>query len=195
MKKRFSILLIPVFLAALFFLCACSAKAQESSPPAMAKAFTDAGLRLLSQKVSPREFSLPLVSPFTTQGTIEENLSLGALKGKVVFLNFWATWCGPCRSEMPSMESLYGRYKEKGLEILAVNTRESREQVLAFVKENGLSFPVALDIDGKVSDSYGVQAIPTSFIIDREGKIITRVVGSIDWDTPKIRTAFEHLLK
>ena len=195
-----------IFFAVLFLLCSCSARTQDVYPADLVKSFAEAGLPLLKQKVSPRDFSLPAVlsAPVQSaavkpplavpQGTTGKNLSLSALKGKVVFLNFWATWCGPCRAEMPSMEVLYGRYKEKGLEIFAVNCGEEQEQVLAFMKNNGLSFPAALDSDGKVSKSYGIQAIPTSFIIDREGKIIVRLVGSIDWDTPKIRTALERLL-
>ena len=182
-----------VFFAVFFLLCSCSARAQDAAPPDMAKVFADAGLRLLSQKVSPRDFSLPVLYPAT--GKMGDALSLGDLKGKVVFLNFWATWCGPCRTEMPSMEALYNRYKERGLEILAVNCREEQGQVLAFMKDNGFSFPAPLDIDGRVSTAYGIQAIPTSFLIDREGKIIARIVGSIDWDTPKIHAVMEYLLK
>ena len=187
MKKICSIL------AALLLVCSCSGRAQDASSD-MAKVFADAGLRLLSQTVSPRDFSLPLVSPSAAPAEAETQ-SLGALKGKVVFLNFWATWCGPCRAEMPSMQALYDRYREEGLEILAVNCQEGQQEILAFMKNNGLSFPAALDSDGKVSQAYGIQAIPASFLINREGKIISRVVGSINWDTPEIRAAMEQLLK
>jgi len=194
MKKRFSffltrIFLIVIFLTAMFFLCTCTAKAQGSPSSEMTEIFANAGLRLMSPRPNPREFALPIA------GATEENLSLGQLKGKVVFLNFWATWCPPCRDEMPSMESLYRRYKEDGLEILAVNIRESPEQVHAFMNDYGLTFPALLDINGRVSTAYGVQAIPTSFIIDRDGQIAARLVGSIDWDTPQVRAAFESLLK
>jgi thiol-disulfide isomerase/thioredoxin len=187
MKKSF---LFCAGTAALLLSFSCTAKAQESSASNLTKAFTDAGLPLLREQVSIRDFSLPLA----TQGRPERNISPGGLKGKVVFLNFWATWCGPCRDEMPSMEALYSRYRENGLEILAVNIQETEGEVLAFMESNGLNFPAVLDRDGKVSASYGVQAIPSSFIINREGKIIARVVGSIDWDTPKIRGALELLL-
>ena len=159
------------------------------------QAFADAGLRLLSQTVSIRDFSLPMVSSASAAKTQPVELqSLSALKGKVVFLNFWATWCGPCRDEMPSMEILYKRFKDKGLEILAVNCQENQEDVLAFMANYGLTFPALLDEDGRVSGAYGIQAIPTTFLINRDGRIILRLVGSINWDTEKIHAAIESLL-
>ena len=184
----------------LFLLCACSRGESQSSsqtlnavntqsnavPAELAKIFGDAGLRLLREKISSRDFSLS-----TTAG---ETLSLSHLKGKVVFLNFWATWCGPCRMEMPSMETLYSRFKNDGLEIVAVNCMETGQEVASFMKNNGFTFPAALDTDGKVNGEYGVQAIPTSYLMDRDGKIIMRLVGSIDWDTPQINAAFQSLL-
>jgi thiol-disulfide isomerase/thioredoxin len=174
-----------VFTLLVLALCSCQAKAQNSTSD-LAKTFEAAGLRLLREKVNPRDFSLP-----TTKGGSE---NLASLKGKIVFLNFWATWCGPCRAEMPSMEALYNRFRDDGLEILAVNCMEKEQEVIAFMGEHGLSFPAALDEDGKVSGAYGIQAIPTSYLLDRDGKIILRLVGSIDWDTPKIHTAFKSLL-
>ena len=183
--KKFKLLFLAT---AVILICSCPAKAQNSSSEeTLAKAFSEAGLSLLKERVAPRDFSLP-----TLEGGSQ---SLSALKGKVVFLNFWATWCGPCRAEMPSMEALYGRFREKGLEILAVNCGENQREVLAFMNGNKLSFPAVLDTDGRVSTGYGVQAIPTSFLIDREGMIVARVVGSINWDTPKIHAALEMLLQ
>jgi len=189
-KSKFSFIRNPgaVFFAAVFFLVSsCSAKAQDSSTgDSLAKAFSEAGLSLLKEKVPIRDFSLPTLTGDTQR--------LSDLKGKVVFLNFWATWCGPCRAEMPSIDVLYKQYREKGMEVLAVNSGELQSAVHAFIYNNYLSFPVALDSDGKVSGTYGIQAIPTTFLIDREGKIIARIVGSINWDTPKIHTALEMLL-
>jgi len=176
-----------VFLvAAVLLFCACTAKAQSAAPSGTAKAFNEAGLRLLNSKVSPRDFSLSLLEG--------ETKSLSSYKGKVVFLNFWATWCGPCRVEMPSMEALYNKFRDKGLEILAVNSGEDQATVRSFMKNEGFSFPALLDLDGRVSANYGVQAIPTTFLIDRDGMIILRLVGSIDWGTPKIHAALESLL-
>jgi thiol-disulfide isomerase/thioredoxin len=180
---KFLTLILP---AVVFLFCTCTAKAQSAAPSGTAKAFDDAGLRLLSTKVSPRDFSLSLLEG--------ETKNLSSYKGKVVFLNFWATWCGPCRIEMPSLEALYNKFSDKDLEILAVNCREDQATVSSFLKNEGFSFPVLLDLNGRVSTNYGVQAIPTTFLIDRDGMIILRLVGSIDWDTPKIHAALESLL-
>ena len=190
MKKQF----IFSFAALLFLFCSCTTPAQEAYPPELTKAFADAGLNLLKQKVTPQDFSLPLAGAPMVPLAAGANQTLSALRGKVVFLNFWATWCGPCREEMPAMETMYNRYKDKGFEILAVNAGEKEQDVLAFLKNNRYTFPVVLDQDGKVNGAYGVRAIPTSYLIDREGKIILRMTGSINWDTPKIRAALEMLL-
>ena len=193
--KRFSFFL-PVMV--LFFL-SCSPKdtlqrIEDSLPPETIKAFSDAGLPLLNQKIVPRDFSLPLASSAMLPQGLAKNMSLGELQGKVVFLNFWATWCGPCRVEMPSMEALYQKYKDRGFEILAVNSGERYPEVLAFMKENNFTFPTVLDTNNAVNRQYGIRAIPTSYLIDRDGKIIMTLVGSIDWNTPLIHAALDLLL-
>lgn len=121
--------------------------------------------------------------------------SLSAYKGKVVFLNFWATWCGPCRAEIPSMEQLYTELKDEGLAIVAVNSQEPLEQVSAFVEDTGMSFPVLLDSTGKVGAAYGVRAIPTTYIIDPQGAIRGRMVGTRDWYSPEIISVVKELCR
>jgi thiol-disulfide isomerase/thioredoxin len=187
-KNLATLFLIAIIAFAVF--AACKPKTENAPSGEIVRLFTNAGLRLLDTRITPRDFSLELSLP--TQE--EQTLTLSALKGKVVFLNFWATWCPPCREEMPSMESLYNRYKDSGLEIVAVNIMESADLVNSFFEEYALTFPAPLDSTGQVSRTYGVQAIPTSFIIDREGLIAARLVGSIDWDTPQIHAVFESLL-
>lgn len=159
---------------------------QNAVPQAVVRAFQDAGIPVLRERIASVDISLPRPGG--------GNLSLKELKGKVVFLNFWATWCGPCRMEMPSMEALYRRLKDRGFEVLAVNNREREKDVSAFMDQYGLSFPALLD-SGRAARIYGITAFPTTYVIDREGMIITRVVGSINWDNPKITAAFESLLK
>jgi peroxiredoxin len=150
-------------------------------------AFNAVGLPVLPEPVPPPDFSLPLLQG----GTV----SLQDFSGKVVFLNFWATWCPPCRAEMPSMEALYQRFKEKGLEFVVVDINENVREVKEFINEYTLTFPVVLDTNGAVSNNYNIQAIPSTYIIDRDGKIMSQTVGGRNWNTPAIMAAFEELLK
>jgi len=156
-------------------------------PDTVIKAFKDAGIQAASQGIDPIDFTIPLLD-----GTI---VNLSQFKGKVVFLNFWATWCGPCRSEMPSMEAVYQKLKDKGLEIIAVNLGDSRKEVSDFMINYKLNFPAGLDEKKLTGMYYHIQAIPTTYIIDRRGLIIARLVGSINWDTPKVISALELALQ
>jgi len=160
--------------------------AAQVSPEAD-RAFRNANIRLLAQWQNPRDFSLPLLGGGSA--------SLFSYRGKVVILNFWATWCPPCRAEMPSMENLYRRFKNDGLEILAVDLGEDERTVNQFIENNGYTFPVMLDRSNRAGGLYGIQAIPATFILDREGRIIARIAGSIEWDTPRMTAAFDALLK
>jgi thiol-disulfide isomerase/thioredoxin len=160
--------------------------ADMAVPREVTRAFADAGLPVLRQRISAIDFSVPLEGGGSR--------TLKDLAGKVVFLNFWATWCGPCRQEMPSMDILYRHFKDRGREILAVDCRENAALVSRFMDEYKLSFPAALDASGRIAAIYGITAFPTTYIIDREGKIVTRVVGSLNWDTPELSAAFEALL-
>jgi len=116
-------------------------------------------------------------------------------KGKVVLLNFWATWCMPCRAEMPSMEAAWKKYKERGFVVVAVSVDEgSKGRIETFSRLFDLSFPILMDPESKVSDLYKVSNMPTSFLIDRNGKIISRIVGSDDWASPEAIQLVEKLL-
>lgn len=116
--------------------------------------------------------------------------------GKVVLLNFWATWCGPCRVEMPSMESLYQDLKDEGLAILAISSDPQGSIVTRpFVASQGLTFPILHDSDYRVSGSYGVRTLPMSFLIDRNGTLTHRVFGARDWNSPEARELIDGLLR
>ncbi|MDR1909137.1 MAG: MATE family efflux transporter [Spirochaetaceae bacterium] len=159
---------------------------EQDRSAAIGRALAGAGLPALSRPLPAGDFSLPR----TTGGRV----SLSDLAGKVVFLNFWATWCPPCRAEMPSMETLYRRYRERGLEILAVSVGETREKAAAFMEEYHLSFTAALDGDQQVSARYNIQAFPTTFIINREGQVVSWIVGGMDWSDAGLEGVFEALL-
>jgi thiol-disulfide isomerase/thioredoxin len=186
MKKARRFIRPGLVLVCLASLALAHPAAAAEIPKKVGQAFTRAGLPVLRRPAAAPDFSLPLLDGKT--------INLADLRGKAVFLNFWATWCGPCRAEMPSMEALFRRYRNRGLVILAVNVREDRGNAAAFMDQLGLHFPAALD-SGGVSRRYGITAFPTTYIIDREGFIVSRIVGSIDWDTPEISAAFEALLE
>lgn len=113
----------------------------------------------------------------------EGDITTDQLRGKVVVLNFWATWCPPCKKEMPLLETTYNKYKEKGVIVLGVNYNEDRETITKFVKEIKITFPIALDRDFKVTKEFGVLALPTTFFIDRRGVIRDRYRGEIAEET------------
>lgn len=132
---------------------------------------------------------------FTLQNLTAAEVSLSDYRGKVVLLNFWATWCMPCRQEMPGMESLWKKYQHRGLVIIAVSTEEgSPARVQSFVKRLKLSFPIALDPDATVSDLYQVSGLPVSFLIDQQGRIAAKITGSEDWMSEKSIARIESLL-
>lgn len=122
------------------------------------------------------------------------------LREKAVFLNFWATWCPPCREEMPSMERVYRDYRARGLEILAVSIDAGDEAtvaggVKAFMAGLTLTFPALLDPKMEVVRAYRLRGLPTTYLIDRNGVIRASVVGSSDWATPESRERLDELLK
>ena len=122
--------------------------------------------------------------------------SLPAYRGKVVFLNFWATWCGPCKVEMPAMEALYQAFRSQGMEILAVSVDQQGAAVTRPFKEAmGLSFPILHDSDYQVGLTYGARTLPMTYVIDRKGIIRQRVFGARDWNSPEARNLMRELLE
>ncbi|HEX5727064.1 MAG TPA: TlpA disulfide reductase family protein [Longimicrobiaceae bacterium] len=121
-------------------------------------------------------------------------VSLASLRGQVVLLNLWATWCGPCRQEMPSLQRLHQRLGERGLRIVAVsldaapggvNAFGPGGDVAAFVREEGLTFTVWHDPSGQVGRLYRSRGLPESYLLGRDGRIVRKVVGATEWDTPE----------
>ena len=113
-----------------------------------------------------------------------EEVSLEGLRGQVVLLNFWATWCKPCEDEMPAMERLYQALEPDGFELLAVSVDEEADAVALFQQRLGLSFPVLLDPERRVADAYQSYKFPESWLIDADGVLVARFVGPRDWDSP-----------
>ncbi|HTT75941.1 MAG TPA: TlpA disulfide reductase family protein [Candidatus Binataceae bacterium] len=126
-----------------------------------------------------------------------QQVSLSSMRGKVVFLNIWATWCPPCREEMPSIEALYEKFKnDKNFVVLAVSQdSDGRAPVASYVEKHGLKFDVLLDPENEVGEAYDVSGIPETFIIDQKGRIVAHHIGPYDWANPEIQDALQELIK
>lgn len=117
-------------------------------------------------------------------------------KGKVVFVNFWATWCGPCKEEMPSMESLYKQFKEREFVVLAVSVDYAgAKPVKEFMEKHQYTFPVLLDPKLNVLDLYEAKEIPVTFIIDKKGRMVGKAIGPRNWKSSEILSLVDQLLK
>ena len=139
----------------------------------------------------------PRLAPdFTVSRLGSGSIVLKELRGQVVFLNFWATWCPPCKEEMPSMERLYKRYRDRGLTMLAISIDTSAAQdVEKFVKKLGLTFPIGLDPTLEVANRYTVRALPSTFLIDGAGATVAVALGPRNWDGAIAHTVVERLLR
>ena len=121
-------------------------------------------------------------------------VSLSGYRGKLVLLNFWATWCGPCRDEMPSMEQLNRNFGGQGFAVLAINQREHAALVNRFMGTHGLNFTALLDTTGRVAGYYRVYGIPVSYLIDANGDIVGMKSGPMDWASPRVVEALRQLI-
>jgi peroxiredoxin len=114
----------------------------------------------------------PAAAPaFTLQSTSGQQVSLAQFKGDVVMINFWASWCGPCRQEMPLLDSIYRKYKDMGFELIGVNVEPDSKAANAWLKATPVTYPILYDPQSQVSQLYQVQAMPTTVIIDRTGTV------------------------
>ena len=146
-----------------------------------------------AQSAPQQGFMAPVFALNTFGG---EPVNLAGLKGKVVLINFWASWCPPCRAEMQAMQNVYADDKGQGFVILAINTtyQDDIAKAAQFARSESLTFPLLTDADGNIARLYRVQAMPTSFFIDRQGKIMRLVIGG-PMPEALIRTQAEALLK
>ena len=180
-KKHFEYLMVLSLVAGILWTVASRVPSAVGAP--------------MSSSPSPREGFL---APDFTLDTLDGNkVTLSELRGKVIVVNFWATWCLPCREETPAFEKAYERYKDSGMVILGVNLtdQDSVSNVESFVQEFKLTYPILLDRDGSVSNTlYQIRGLPTTFFVNREGIIRTVVVGGPMSET-FIRSKIEALLE
>ena len=127
--------------------------------------------------------------------TTGKSWQVADLQGRAVLLNFWASWCEPCRAEMPTLQQVADLYGPDKLLVLAINFKESAQRALQFAKTTGLSLPVLLDSNGKVAGQWGVKVFPTTLTLDSRGRPQQRVKGEVDWTSPAAGKLIEGLLK
>lgn len=132
----------------------------------------------------------PFLAPdFALQGEDGKTYRLKDYRGKVVVINFWATWCPPCRYEMPSLERAWAQLKEKDVVVLAINVGESADVIFEFTGTYPMSFPLPMDLDGRVAQMYPMTGLPTTYVISPDGIATHRAVGSREWDDPQLMRA------
>jgi cytochrome c biogenesis protein CcmG, thiol:disulfide interchange protein DsbE len=138
--------------------------------------------------------AMAVAPDFNLLDTNGSPVALSGYRGKLVLLNFWATWCGPCKEEMPSMEKLSRNFAGPGFAVLAINQRENAALVKTFMKTHGLNFTAPLDTTGRVAGYYRVYGIPVSHLIDRDGRAIGMKSGPMDWAAPAVLDVFRNLI-
>lgn len=175
--------LVPFFI--IFILVVFLAQRQKNAPlPAPEIEILSTDLRQ-SENV---DFTLPDLSG--------KALGTENFMGNVLLLNFFETWCPPCREEMPTLEALYQRYKDRGLTVIGVaGDKQGKKIVEPFVEDFGMSFPVLLDNNHRVNDQYRIRGIPAVFLVDRQGRIAGKLVGGADWSSDTAYGLIEQLLQ
>jgi peroxiredoxin len=182
-----------------------SAKSDDAKPAPGATAAT-APTKPRAGRVIPVDVAfkeLDLIKParqkiaddFTLATPKGQKVKLSDYRGKLVFMNFWATWCPPCREEMPAMQRLWDQQKDKGFVMLAISVDHDPDLVPSFVKNHKFTFPVLVDPKMEAANAYGVRALPSSFIIDRQGNMTAYAIGPRNWDNDAANSLIEGLAR
>jgi len=130
---------------------------------------------------------------FTLRGADGRNVRLDELRGQVVLVNFWASWCTECHDEQAALDQTWQRYRDSGMVLLGVDFEDTSDGAKDYVHQSGLTYPVVEDKDSKTALAYGIRGIPETFVIDRTGRIVDRIIGRVDAD--RLAGAVEPLLK
>jgi peroxiredoxin len=206
MPRKAALLLVAVLVVAAAGVgLLASAKPQSSESPA-APAERSAAATTLAPSTSKLDAAireLDLVKPsrakaaedFTLPALNGGTFSLADQRGKMVLVNFWATWCPPCLEEMPAMERLWQKHKDAGFVLVAVSVDADPKKVVPFVTEHKLTFPIAFDTKMSVAEKYGVRALPSSFILARDGMLAALALGPRHWDNKASHRLVETMVR
>jgi len=174
-------------LAAALALLAQAVAAPATARPDLARLLSSLDLGGYAEHERPPDF--------TGRTPLGQAISLGDLRGQVVVVTFWATWCPTCREDMAALENVNRSLGGERLAVLAVNVRERSTVVRDYVDTLGLTFPVLVDSRGEIQAAYGVIGVPTTFVIARDGRAVARAIGSRDWAGPRFRALLKTLLE
>jgi peroxiredoxin len=145
---------------------------------AFAAGGADQGLKPLPER--------PPAPAFDLEGPDGESVRLADFRGRPVIVNFWATWCPPCREEMPSMQRAWEQVRDEGIALIAINVGEDAETIKRFTQSYPVGFPLPMDLDSQVVQSWPVKGLPTTFVVDPEGRLVYQAVGEREWDDPAL---------
>jgi len=173
-------------LLAFGLLVAALGGAASADEPALASLLKTLNLRGYVSRTAPPQFSSSTLDA--------RQLSMTEHRGTVIILDFWASWCLECRSEMRALERVQREFSSRGLAIIGVNARENKEAVGRYAKELGLTFPLVFDPEGKINALYGVIGLPTTFVVGRDGPAIGFAIGPRQWESAPVRALVEALL-
>lgn len=192
MKKSIQTGLSIFFIAGITFFTACSPKQAiaETAAPQESGSLEKLGFHVFPQPLALPAFTVPGIAGTTTAGT---TLKSEDLAGSITLLNFWATWCPPCKKEMPSIQRLYNLMAGTKFRIVAISTGETRKTVEDFIAKNKYTYPVYLDEKGSLGASFASQGIPTTYILDKSGKIFAGIVGSREYDESSLVTILKEM--
>ena len=162
-----------------------------SAPPAVGEPTRMDLLQVLNLSAYRPGLGLP---PLAGQTATGEAVSVAALRGRVVLINFWATWCAECRPEMLLFERLYRDFAAQGFTILGINAREETLRIQQYAREWGLTYPLVLDPEGTIAQTYGVIGLPTTFLVGRDGRPVALAIGPRAWGSTEARALVQALL-
>jgi cytochrome c biogenesis protein CcmG, thiol:disulfide interchange protein DsbE len=188
MKK--AVIILGIFLNFTYFIFSISSSDTSNSAPNN----SDKIKNLLTQLQGGMPKNPIEIKDFKIIDPNNNNHNLFEFKGKVILLNLWATWCPPCREEMPSMQKLYEEYKSKNFTIVAVSG-ESMDTVKNFLSKNKYDFPIFIDDNNQLNRTYGTGSIPTTYLIDKNGFMIAQFVGGRNWSSPLAKELIDSLMK
>jgi thiol-disulfide isomerase/thioredoxin len=209
MKKRLFVLISSLFIVLLIITTIYVLRQPKDHVPSerMGKTRTSEGLTRVDTKPEDNTLSRlfeelgvvqmePIAVPVevTLPDLNGKQVNLSDFKGKIIFVNFWATWCPPCREEMPSMQKLHDKLKDKDFLMVAIDMQEPPEPVKKYIKEYEFTFMTLLDSKGETGLLFGIRSIPTTLIMDKNGMIIGVAIGARDWASKKSIALFEHLI-